>query len=189
LSDNSVHKLVIIGLRARRLDRRDLRGAAQLDPIVYVGVPKQDPGPVLPGGQLMLTTDVENYPGLPRGRRPARDDDDVPEAGRALRHRGHRTQDIDAVRVLRPVNAAARAAHVEGRAPVRAHSVIISTGATANWMGLENELRLAQIGGGVSACAVCDGALPLFRDQPSPSSAVATPRWRRRRTSRSSPAR
>src|SRR5690606_36941367 len=49
---------------------------------------------------------------------------------------------------------------------VRALTVIIATGATANWLGLENELRLARIGGGVSACAVCDGALPVFRDQP-----------------------
>src|SRR5690606_12295059 len=48
---------------------------------------------------------------------------------------------------------------------VKAHAVIIATGATANWLGLENELRLARIGGGVSACAVCDGALPFFRDQ------------------------
>ena len=49
---------------------------------------------------------------------------------------------------------------------VQAHTVIIATGATANWMGLENEMRLARSGGGVSACAVCDGALPAFRDQP-----------------------
>ncbi len=49
---------------------------------------------------------------------------------------------------------------------VRARSVIISTGATANWLGLENEMRLARSGGGVSACAVCDGALPVFRNQP-----------------------
>jgi len=49
---------------------------------------------------------------------------------------------------------------------VLAHSVIIASGATANWLGLENETRLAQSGGGVSACAVCDGALPAFRDQP-----------------------
>jgi thioredoxin reductase (NADPH) len=49
---------------------------------------------------------------------------------------------------------------------VKTHSVIIATGATANWLGLPNEMRLATKGGGVSACAVCDGALPAFRNQP-----------------------
>jgi thioredoxin reductase (NADPH) len=49
---------------------------------------------------------------------------------------------------------------------VLARSVIIATGARANWLGLENETRLARGGGGVSACAVCDGALPAFRNQP-----------------------
>ena len=49
---------------------------------------------------------------------------------------------------------------------VRAHAVIVATGATANWLGLENEMRLATNGGGVSACAVCDGALPVFRNRP-----------------------
>jgi thioredoxin reductase (NADPH) len=49
---------------------------------------------------------------------------------------------------------------------VRAEAVIIATGATANWMGLDNEMRLATSGGGVSACAVCDGALPAFRNKP-----------------------
>ncbi|MFM9169244.1 MAG: NAD(P)/FAD-dependent oxidoreductase, partial [Phycisphaerales bacterium] len=49
---------------------------------------------------------------------------------------------------------------------VHAQGVIISTGATANWLGLPNELRLAMNGGGVSACAVCDGALPAYRNQP-----------------------
>jgi thioredoxin reductase (NADPH) len=56
--------------------------------------------------------------------------------------------------------------HPADGAPIRAHAVIISTGATANWLGLPNEMRLATTGGGVSACAVCDGALPAFRNQP-----------------------
>ena len=43
--------------------------------------------------------------------------------------------------------------------------MIIATGATANWLGLPNEMRLAMSGGGVSACAVCDGALPVFRNK------------------------
>jgi thioredoxin reductase (NADPH) len=48
---------------------------------------------------------------------------------------------------------------------VQALSAIIATGARANWLGLHNEERLARTGGGVSACAVCDGALPYFRDK------------------------
>jgi thioredoxin reductase (NADPH) len=46
---------------------------------------------------------------------------------------------------------------------IHAKAVIVATGARANWLGLDNELRLAHSGGGVSACAVCDGALPAFR--------------------------
>jgi thioredoxin reductase (NADPH) len=45
------------------------------------------------------------------------------------------------------------------------HTVIIATGAKAKWLGLDNELRLAKSGGGVSACAVCDAALPVYRNQ------------------------
>jgi thioredoxin reductase (NADPH) len=56
--------------------------------------------------------------------------------------------------------------HTASGKQVRARAVIIATGATANWIGLPNELRLAKSGGGVSACAVCDGALPVFRSQP-----------------------
>ena len=48
---------------------------------------------------------------------------------------------------------------------IEALTVIVATGARANWLGVPNEERLAQTGGGVSACAVCDGALPAFRDK------------------------
>ena len=48
---------------------------------------------------------------------------------------------------------------------IETDTVVIATGANAQWIGLENEQRLAQSGGGVSACAVCDGALPHFREQ------------------------
>jgi thioredoxin reductase (NADPH) len=50
-------------------------------------------------------------------------------------------------------------------APVLARTLIVATGAAAKWIGLPNELRLAQSGGGVSACAVCDGAMPAYRNR------------------------
>jgi thioredoxin reductase (NADPH) len=165
LSDNSVHKVVIVGSGPAGWTAAIYAARAQLDPVVYVGVPKQDPGPVLPGGQLMLTTEVENYPGFPDGVTG-------PEMMMMFQKQAERFgtkvigQDVTRIEFSEdPVNTP-HTLHTSGGDPVRARAVIISTGATANWMGLENELRLAQIGGGVSACAVCDGALPHFRDQP-----------------------
>jgi thioredoxin reductase (NADPH) len=133
---------------------------ANLAPVCYVGVPKSVPAPILPGGQLMLTTEVENYPGFPEGVRG-------PELMDLFRRQAERfgttVVEDDVVSCdfsARPFTLAAA-----GGAKVRAKAVIIATGATANWIGLDNELRLAQAGGGVSACAVCDGALPIFRKQ------------------------
>jgi thioredoxin reductase (NADPH) len=63
----SVEKVVIVGSGPSGWTAAIYAARAQLDPIVYAGVAKQDPGPMLPGGQLMLTTDVENYPGFPDG--------------------------------------------------------------------------------------------------------------------------
>jgi thioredoxin reductase (NADPH) len=109
----------------------------------------------------MLTTEVENFPGFPQGIQG-------PEMMQKFREQaerfGARVTEAEVVKCdfsARPFTLELS----EGPA-LRAQSVILSTGATANWIGLKNELRLATTGGGVSACAVCDGALPAYRNQP-----------------------
>ncbi|MFA9478469.1 thioredoxin-disulfide reductase [Phycisphaerales bacterium AB-hyl4] len=158
---NPVEKVTIIGSGPAGWTAAIYAARANLDPIVYEGKPKQDPDLILPGGQLMLTTEVENYPGFPEGIRG-------PEMMDAFKKQAQRfdtrivTEDIERCDFdKRPFELHTAAGDV-----VRSHTVIIATGATANWLGLESEGRLARSGGGVSACAVCDGALPIFRDQP-----------------------
>lgn len=159
---SSVHKLVIIGSGPAGWTAAIYAGRAQLNPLVYVGVPRQDPGPILPGGQLMLTTEVENYPGFPDGI----DGPDMMDRFQAQAERfGAKVVGEDITRVEFSSDGPHRL-HTSAGLVVEAHAVIIATGATANWLGLDNELRLARSGGGVSACAVCDGALPAFRNQP-----------------------
>lgn len=111
-----------------------------------------------PGGQLTETTDVDNFPGYPDGiNGPAMMED--------LRKQAERFEtDVrfgwaSAVDFSGPVHKVT----IDGKKEITADSVIISTGASAKWLGLESELRLRDIGGGVSACAVCDGF--FYRDQ------------------------
>jgi thioredoxin reductase (NADPH) len=130
---------------------------ANLDPLVYEGMPSTV---MIPGGQLMYTTEVENYPGFPEGI-------DGQEMMLAMRAQAQRfdtrivTDDIVEVDFRQGPKRLVSGSGEE----ILAHTVIIATGARANWLGLENETRLARGGGGVSACAVCDGALPAFRNQ------------------------
>ncbi|MDX2116275.1 MAG: thioredoxin-disulfide reductase [Planctomycetota bacterium] len=155
------HKLVIIGSGPAGWTAAIYAARANLQPVVYVGVPKQQPSIVLPGGQLMLTTEVENYPGFPHGVTG-------PEMMRMFREQAERFgtmvvgEDIVSCDFSRRPFRLTTSTGFE----VHAHAVIISTGAVANWLGLPSEMRLAMSGGGVSACAVCDGALPAFRNQP-----------------------
>ncbi|HLO39626.1 MAG TPA: thioredoxin-disulfide reductase, partial [Phycisphaerales bacterium] len=162
---SDAHKLVIIGSGPAGWTAAIYAARANLSPVCYVGFPKSDPGPVLPGGQLMLTTEVENYPGFPHGIRG-------PEMMSQFQEQAQRFgttvigEEITRCEFSKDPAKLPHTLHTsEGRA-IRAHSVIIATGATANWLGLPNEMRLATMGGGVSACAVCDGALPPFRNQP-----------------------
>jgi thioredoxin reductase (NADPH) len=108
------------------------------------------------GGQLMITTDVENFPGYPDGvTGPAMMDELQKQAERF----GTQVLFEDATRVDfadRPFTV------TTDRKIYTADSVIVATGASAKWLGLDSEQRL--LNNGVSACATCDGA--LFRDKP-----------------------
>jgi thioredoxin reductase (NADPH) len=109
----------------------------------------------------MLTTEVENYPGFPHGVTG-------PEMMAKFREQAERfgTRVVDANIERCDFSSRPFALTDSDGKVVHAQSAIISTGATANWLGHPNEIRLAMNGGGVSACAVCDGALPAYRNQP-----------------------
>jgi thioredoxin reductase (NADPH) len=162
---DSVHKLVIVGSGPAGWTAAIYAARANLAPVCYIGVPKSDPGPVLPGGQLMLTTEVENYPGFPHGVMG-------PQMMKLFQEQAERFgtkvigEDVVRCEFSRDPAKSPHVLHISDGHAVHARAVIIATGATANWLGLPNEMRLATQGGGVSACAVCDGALPPFRNQP-----------------------
>ena len=130
---------------------------AEMNPFVIEGNISRT---MIPGGQLMFTTEVENYPGFKDGV-----DGQalmLEMKAQALRF-DTRVLTEDVVDIDKDVHPF-RLTTTNGTV-VTADALILATGANANWLGLPNEERLAQSGGGVSACAVCDGALPHFRDK------------------------
>lgn len=176
---DEVEKAIIVGSGPAGWTAAIYAARANLAPLVFAGRPKTIPTTILPGGQLMLTTEVENYPGFPEGvtgpmmmsyfeqqavrfgTRIVTDHGFSPDVSNP--DDGHSYSYHECTRV----DLSARPFVVVGEDDneYRTHALIVATGATANWLGLENEQRLARSGGGVSACAVCDGALPLFRDK------------------------
>ena len=147
--------LVIVGSGPAGWTAAIYAARANLRPLVYEGAGSRT---MVPGGQLMFTTDVENYPGFPEGVGGIEMMADFKKQAERF---GTRVASEDVVEVdfgQRPFMLRTS----EGD-EVRAQTVIVATGANARWLGAPGEERLARSGGGVSACAVCDGALPWFR--------------------------
>lgn len=181
-----VENVVIIGSGPAGWAAAIYTARANLKPLVFEGAVTEENrvGGTLPLGQLNLTTEVENYPGFPHGDLETYLDQSIDKPQRAMmaphqkagvsgpelmelmrqqaKNFGTRVVTDDIVDVdftKRPFKLTASAGGV-----VEAQAVIVATGARANYLGLPSED--AYKNRGVSACAVCDGALPRFRNQP-----------------------
>ena len=167
-------KVVIIGSGPAGWTAAIYAARASLNPLVFAG---RSQGTLLAGGQLMLTTEVENYPGFPEGitgpemmskffEQAARFDTRVVTDDGPINAQEISGKLFSIFQDVKSVDLSKRPFHIvgDGGYEVLAESVIIATGAVAKWLGIPNEERLAKSGGGVSACAVCDGTLPMFRE-------------------------
>jgi len=179
-------KVIIIGSGPAGWTSAIYAARAALNPLVFEGAVTEENrlAGTLPLGQLALTTEVENYPGfppgdlehyldtsLPKDRREglpphAKEGVTGPELMELMRqqaiHFGARVVTEDVVSVDFSVHPF-RLNASDGKS-YEAHAVIVATGARANYLGLPSEERFKNRG--VSACAVCDGALPRFRNKP-----------------------
>jgi len=138
----NIEKCVIIGSGPAGYTAAIYAARANLEPIMYVGAE--------PGGQLMITTDVENYPGYPNGVQG-------PEMMDDFRKQAERFGTKIFYNVVTEVDFSGdvHTLTLDNGDQVQAHTVIIATGASAKWLGLPSEKKY--MNKGVSACAVCDG--------------------------------
>ncbi len=145
-------KLVIIGSGPAGHTAAIYAGRARLQPVMFEGMMA---GGVAAGGQLTTTTEVENYPGFPEGISGSKLTDFFREQSLRCGAVIHSETVVGVDLKHRPFRVRSAERELESEA------VIIATGATAKRMGVQGEETYWQKG--VSACAVCDGALPLFR--------------------------
>lgn len=144
-------KCLIIGSGPAGYTAAIYAARAGLNPVLYQGLQ--------PGGQLMLTNDVENYPGYPKGiigpQMMADFQEQAARFGTDIRYGLVTSVDFSAQH---------KKIVVDEKHEIEAEAVIISTGASAKWLGLDSEIRLRDCGGGVSSCAVCDGFFHRGKD-------------------------
>ena len=179
-------RVVIIGSGPAGWAAAIYTARANLEPLLIEGQQSQENFDLgrPPLGQLMITTEVENFPGFPAGNMEAYLQSAIDDSRKYMLppHSGHgvsgpelmvlmHQQGMDfGTRVLSEdvvsVDLSSRPFKLttSGGQTIEAHSVIVATGARANYLGLDSEKQFKNRG--VSACAVCDGAMPRFRDRP-----------------------
>jgi len=140
--ENTIRDVVIIGTGPAGYTAAIYTGRANLNPLVIEGAQ--------PGGQLMITTEIENFPGFPEGIRG-------PELMARMREQAARFN-VDFVYgsvTEADVSRSPFSLILDDGQEILARALIIATGANAKWLGIESETRYR--GRGVSACATCDG--------------------------------
>lgn len=145
MSENIEHvKCLIIGSGPAGYTAAIYAARADMNPVMYQGMQ--------PGGQLTTTTEVDNFPGYPEGI-------SGPEMMMQLQAQSERfgTDVRTGFATKVDFSGGVHTVEIEGEKTITADTVIISTGASAKYLGLESEQKFLQNGGGVSACAVCDG--------------------------------
>ena len=139
----SHHKVIVIGTGPAGYTAALYTSRANLKPLVFEGAQ--------PGGQLTITTEVENFPGFRNGVLG-------PELMEEMRHQVLKFgTEIRAETVLEVKLGARPFAVTTDQGSYSADAIIIATGASAKWMGIGKDEELSRSGGGVSACATCDG--------------------------------
>ena len=153
MADIAIENVVIIGSGPAGYTAAIYAARANLKPVMFEGLEAGG----IPGGQLMTTTEVENFPGFPEGITG-------PELMERMKAQAERwgtqcyTEDVIEVDLSQKPYTV-RSADIE----VKTHSIIIATGATAKRLGLPSEK--VYWNKGISACAICDGASPIFNGE------------------------
>jgi len=179
-------KVVIIGSGPAGWASAIYASRAALKPLLFEGAITEENrlAGTLPLGQLALTTEVENYPGFPAGNLESYLDESIEKSRRQIMA-PHMKEGVSGPELMELMKQQAlnfgtrvvtddivevdfdsqpfKLKSLEGQ-QVEAHTVIVATGARANYLGMPSEERFKN--NGVSACAVCDGALPRFRNKP-----------------------
>lgn len=183
-------KVILIGSGPAAWSAAIYASRANLEPLLFEGTPQPE---MIPLGQLAFTTEVENYAGFPAGNvrafvesavDPSRHYNlpPVPVGHEKAGVPHYAVQGVELMELMKQqamnfgtrvlgddivdVDVSSRPLKVlpSGGEPIATHTVIVATGARANYLGLDSEEAFKNLG--VSACAVCDGALPRFREKP-----------------------